>query len=328
MIDFSLTEEERLLQETAARFADDLLRDQERDHEKNRSFPESLHKAYAELGFSELNHANTGLESAHRIAVWHTLAQGDPAAPFGLDPVGPGAVVLEELPEGMGAFSTAEGLQISGNRVHGSIAWLPRQRLDYLVLITAEGLFLVDSPVTKPLDGRPVGLQACGGIEVILDNTELQEVGDAESATAALAECRRMAAATMLGAALDAHHAAAVYTQERIVFGRPIAHHQGMAFQLADAATNIVAAQLLLEASTSCATLTANAHAMAVEVADHICERSVQALGGHGYLYDHRIEKRMRDVRALASLYGGPIQSELDAAVTILDLSDPLEIAL
>ena len=136
-----------------------------------------------------------------------------------------------------------------------------------------------------------------------------------------------MAAAAMLGAALDAHQAAATYTQERMVFGRPIAHHQGMAFQLADAATNLQAAQLMLEASTHCPTLTANAHAMAVEVSDHVCERSVQALGGHGYLYDHRIEKRMRDVRTLASLYGGPIASEEDAANSVLDLPDPLEVA-
>jgi len=326
MIDFTRTEEERLLQETAARFANEELRDQERDHEKNRSFPESLRQAYSQLGFSDLNQPDSGLEAAHRIATWHALSQRDPSAPFGLDPVGPGGAVLEKLPQGVGVFTTTEGLRFNENKVSGTIPWVPRTRLDYLVLIHPNGLFLVDKPSTNPLRDRPVGLQACGGLEVALSDAPTQEVGNHKQSEQALAECRRLAAAAMLGAALDAHLAAATYTQERMVFGRPIAHHQGMAFQLADAATNLQAAQLLLEASTHCPTLTANAHAMAVEVSDHVCERSVQALGGHGYLYDHRIEKRMRDVRTLASLYGGPIASEEHAAASILDLPDPLEV--
>ena len=130
-----------------------------------------------------------------------------------------------------------------------------------------------------------------------------------------------------MGAARDAHAAAARYAQERVAFGRPIAHHQGLAFQLADAATNLQAAGLLVEASIGNSTMVANAHALAVEVAQAVCERSVQTLGGHGYLYDHRVEKRMRDVRAVASLYGGPILSEHHAATGILDLPDPLELS-
>jgi alkylation response protein AidB-like acyl-CoA dehydrogenase len=112
-----------------------------------------------------------------------------------------------------------------------------------------------------------------------------------------------------------------------VAFGKPIAHHQGLAFQLADAATQIQAAQLLLEASAGCSTLTANAHRFADEVSHSVCERSVQVLGGHGYLYDHRVEKRMRDSRAVAALFGGSILSGHDAAAGILSLSDPLELS-
>ena len=52
----------------------------------------------------------------------------------------------------------------------------------------------------------------------------------------------------------------------------------------------------------------------------------MQVLGGHGYLYDHRVEKRMRDIRGLASLYGGAVASSVDAGDTILELGHPLEV--
>ncbi|HCP45694.1 MAG TPA: hypothetical protein DIU15_06615 [Deltaproteobacteria bacterium] len=84
---------------------------------------------------------------------------------------------------------------------------------------------------------------------------------------------------------------------------------------------------MLLEASQGHPGMVANAHAHSCEVAQRICERAVQVLGGHGYLYDHRVEKRMRDVRATASLYGGSMLSELDAAASVLDFPDPLEMA-
>jgi alkylation response protein AidB-like acyl-CoA dehydrogenase len=326
MIDFTLQEEEQLLADTAARFASEHLRDAERDHEKAQSFPDSILAAYAELGLADLNRAESGLEPCHRLAVWSALAEADPAAPFGLDPVGPGGAMVPDLPAGTGAFCTAEGLEIVDGTVTGKVPWIPRHRLDWLVLVADDGLFLVHNPNCQALADRPCGLQACGGVEVVLENTPCIPIGDGEAATAALAECRRLAATVLIGAAQDAHNAAAVYAQERVVFGRPIAHHQGMAFQLADAATDLEAARLLVEASTGCPTLAANAHALAVEVADRVCERSVQALGGHGYLYDHRVEKRMRDVRCVATLYGGVLRSEHDAALGMLTLSDPLEV--
>ena len=55
-------------------------------------------------------------------------------------------------------------------------------------------------------------------------------------------------------------------------------------------------------------------------------ERAVQALGGHGYLYDHPVEKRMRDVRALASLNGGFARSAEQACRHVFDLPEPLAV--
>jgi alkylation response protein AidB-like acyl-CoA dehydrogenase len=327
LIDFTMTEEEQLLSETARRFGDEHLRDSEREHEDSQAYPESVHRHFEELGMADLNRPDSGLEIHHRMAVWAALAEADPAAPFGLDPVGPGGAVLEGLPSGVGAICHQERIQIADGQATGTIAWVPRTQLDWLVLIGDEGLTLIHDPPSAPVEGRPCGLQACGGVTVQLNHTACETIGDAAQAQAVLDECRLLAATVMVAAARDAHHAAAKYSQERVAFGKPIAHHQGLAFQLADAATQIQAAQLLLEASAGCSTLIANAHHFADEVCHSVCERSVQVLGGHGYLYDHRVEKRMRDSRAVSALFGGSILSGHDAAAGILSLSDPLELS-
>ncbi len=328
MIDFAITEEEQLLAETASRFGDEHLRgEREREHEQAREYPEALHRSFTEMGLAGINRADAGLNAAQRLAVWTALAECDPSAPFGLDPIGPGAAALDTVPEGHGILVVAPGIRIENGKASGTIPWLPRSQLDWLVLIKDDGLFLVSKPTCEVLEPRPCGLQACGGIEVTLDGADCEQVGDAARAQQSLDECRLLAGAVILGGARDAHNAAAKYAQERIAFGKPIAHHQGLAFQLADAATDLDAAQLLLGASIRNSALMANAHAHACEVAMRVCERSVQALGGHGYLYDHRVEKRMRDVRAISALYGGAILSELHASLAIFDLPDPLEFA-
>ena len=328
MIDFAITEEEQLFEETAARFGEEHLSGEtERDHEKAREYPDALHQTFAEMGLAGINRADSGLNAAHRMAVWTALAGADTAAPFGLDPIGPGAVALDSVPDGSGFVMVAPGVTVENGKATGTIPWVPRSTLDWLVLIRDEGLFMVKNPQCETLGPRPCGLQAAGGLCVTLDGNDCEQVGGADKAQLALDECRLLAGAVMLGGSRDSHNAAAKYAQERIAFGKPIAHHQGLAFQLADAATDLDAAQLLLGASIRDSGLIANAHAHACEVAMRVCERSVQVLGGHGYLYDHRVEKRMRDVRAVAALYGGAILSEHHASVAVFDLPDPLEFA-
>ncbi len=52
MIDFTITEEEQLLADTARRFGDEHLREPERDHEKAQAYPTELHKLFSEMGLS------------------------------------------------------------------------------------------------------------------------------------------------------------------------------------------------------------------------------------------------------------------------------------
>ncbi len=132
----------------------------------------------------------------------------------------------------------------------------------------------------------------------------------------------------MLGAARDAHAYACRYAQDRVAFGKPIAHHQALAFLLVDCATELDGAGLLLEAACAGGELVevANAYVQVGETAGDVAERAVQVLGGHGYLYDHPVEKRMRDIRALATLFGGIHGAATLAAERVLDTPGLLEL--
>ena len=331
-MDFAKTEDEHSLFGLAVRFGDDRLRPGERQHEKQGAFPAPLREAYEELGLSRLglSEALGGAELPLpvRIGVWTRLAKADPAAPIGLSALPPGADALTRSKSG-------EALLAGGRRgqlvVCGadaqSVPWLPTRELDWLLRVDDDEVELLLSPALVTTSNPPCGLKACGSSQIDFSSAKREVLGGKELAAECLAEARAFAAALMLGAALDAHQAAAEYAQERIAFGQPIAHHQGLAFQLADCATEVEATRLLLEsaAARNDASAIANAHALACHAAAFVAERSVQVLGGHGYLYDHRIEKRMRDIRSLAALYGGAMQSARDAAESILETAQPLE---
>ncbi|ARC90655.1 acyl-CoA dehydrogenase (plasmid) [Rhodovulum sp. MB263] len=118
-------------------------------------------------------------------------------------------------------------------------------------------------------------------------------------------------AAQAVGMARAAHEAALAYARERITFGRPIAEHQAVAFRLADMATRIDAARLLVlraarlrEAGRPCLTEASMAKLFASEMAEEVCSAALQIHGGYGYLADYPVERIYRDVR-VCQIYEG-----------------------
>ncbi|MBL3585646.1 acyl-CoA dehydrogenase family protein [Rhodovulum sulfidophilum] len=118
-------------------------------------------------------------------------------------------------------------------------------------------------------------------------------------------------AAQAVGMARAAHEAALAYARERIAFGRPIAEHQAVAFKLADMATRIDAARLLVlraaelrEAGKPCLTEASMAKLFASEMAEEVCSAAIQIHGGYGYLADYPVERIYRDVR-VCQIYEG-----------------------
>jgi alkylation response protein AidB-like acyl-CoA dehydrogenase len=111
-------------------------------------------------------------------------------------------------------------------------------------------------------------------------------------------------AAMALGLAQAAYEAASAYAKEREQFGRPIGAFQGVAFMIADMATEIDAARLmtyraawLKDQGRSYSTEAAMAKLFASEVAQRATNAAVQVHGGYGYITEYKVERYLRDAK-------------------------------
>ncbi len=119
-------------------------------------------------------------------------------------------------------------------------------------------------------------------------------------------------AACSVGTARAALDAARQYLGERKQFGRPLADFQALQFRLADMATTLEAARLMvwraaaaLDAGAEDATmLCAMAKRFATDAGFEICNEALQLHGGYGYLQDFPLERHVRDVRVHQILEG------------------------
>ena len=118
-------------------------------------------------------------------------------------------------------------------------------------------------------------------------------------------------AAQSVGMARAAYDAALAYAKERRTFGKPIIDHQAVAFHLANMATAIRAAELMVlaaarlrDAGQRCLKEASMAKLFASEMAEKTCSTAIQIHGGYGYLADFPVERIYRDVR-VCSIYEG-----------------------
>jgi len=107
-----------------------------------------------------------------------------------------------------------------------------------------------------------------------------------------------------LGISKGAFKAAVKYSKEREQFGKPISKFQGISFKLADMATEIQAAELLLYQAAdlknngkNCTKISAMAKYMTSEVAVRAANEAVQIFGGYGYTKEFPAEKYYRDAK-------------------------------
>jgi butyryl-CoA dehydrogenase len=118
-------------------------------------------------------------------------------------------------------------------------------------------------------------------------------------------------AAQSVGMARAALEAALKYAHERETFGKPIIEHQAVLFRLADMATQIDAARLLVwraaqlkDAGLPCLTEASMAKMFASEMAEKVASDAIQIHGGYGYVNDFPVERIYRDVR-VCQIYEG-----------------------
>ena len=154
-----------------------------------------------------------------------------------------------------------------------------------------------------------LGMRASETAEMIFDNcripdaNRLGEIGAGFKQSMKVLDGGRISIAALgLGIAKGAYEASVQYSKERYQFDQPIANFQGISFKIADMATEIAAAELLIDNACylkmkglSMTKEAAMAKYYASEVAVKVSTDAVQIFGGYGYTKDFPVEKFYRD---------------------------------
>jgi alkylation response protein AidB-like acyl-CoA dehydrogenase len=342
MIEFSIDEDLALVAETAQRFSDERLAPAQRDFESARAVPAPLHAEARDIGFDRVDWpeacGGAGMGALARVTVLEKLAAGCPGAATALLPMGSVAHALmafggedalnehtrrmAEVPDARAAlvFDDRGLLRSSRERVSGCLPWLPAGRVDLLAVLDRDGLRLFTQGISlKEVPGS--GLRAAGASELTLtDAPVLAQWRDPAAAAQALAHARLHIAALMVGQMHAAADYSRKYALERVAFGRPIAHHQALAFLIVDMHCAVEASRQLLheaawriDAGQPASAAAATAFIEAAENAVFIGANAVQILGGPGFMRDYPVEKHMRELKALGLLLGGADGARDDA---------------
>ncbi len=244
-----------------------------------------------------------------------------------------GAYALSEAGSGSDAFALACRATQDGDDwiLEGHKLWITNGAEAELFIVFAnvdpdagyKGItaFLVE----KEFDGFSVGkkedklgIRASSTTELLFDGVRvpaenvLGEVGKGyKTAIETLNEGRIGIGAQMLGLAQGALDHTVRYVQEREQFGRPIGAFQGVQFQIAEMATEIEAARLLVynaarlkDAGKPFVTPAAMAKLYASEIAQRVASTCIDLHGGYGFTKEYPVEKLYRDAK-IGTIYEG-----------------------
>jgi alkylation response protein AidB-like acyl-CoA dehydrogenase len=244
-----------------------------------------------------------------------------------------GAYALSEAQAGSDAFALTTRAVADGAEwvLNGRKQWTSNAVEAGLFLVFANAkpeagykgitCFVVERAAAGFAVGRKedkLGMRASSTCELSLDGVRvgadgmLGAVGQGyQIAMASLNEGRIGIGAQMTGLAAGALELALSYAKRRKQFGKPIAEFQGVQFALAQMATDVEAARLLVynaarlrEAGAPFQKEAAMAKLRASEVAESVASRAVELLGGYGYTREAGVEKLYRDAKA-GSIYEG-----------------------
>jgi alkylation response protein AidB-like acyl-CoA dehydrogenase len=251
-----------------------------------------------------------------------------------------GAYALSEPDSGSDAF----GLQTRATRRGNT--WMLEGRKLWITNGAEAGLFVVfaNSDFTKGYKGitafavergfkgfsvgkkeDKLGIRASSTCELILDGCEVPatnvvgEVGVGYKVAIETLNTGRIGiGAQMIGVARGALTAALRYAKERKQFGKPIGEFQAVQFQLAQAATELEAARLMVynaarleTAGEPYTTQAAMAKLFASQVAERVTSLAVELFGGYGYTKEYPVEKFYRDAK-IGAIYEGTSNMQLN----------------
>jgi len=176
-----------------------------------------------------------------------------------------------------------------------------------------------------------LGIRASSTTELILDGVPVPDanvlgpVGQGyKIAIETLNGGRVGIGAQMIGVAQGALDAATAYVKERHQFGKALAEFQGIQFQLAQAATELEAARLLVynaarlkDAGQDIAQQGAMAKLFASQVSERVTSVCLELFGGYGYTKDYPVEKYYRDAK-IGTIYEGTSNMQLQTIAKML----------
>lgn len=167
-------------------------------------------------------------------------------------------------------------------------------------------------------DEKKMGLHGSRTVQLTFEDTMvpvenlLGQEGEGFKIAMANLEVGRIGIATQaLGIAEAALEAAIAYAKERRQFGKPIASQQGVGFKLADMATSVEAAKLLIYRAADlrtnglkCGMEASMAKLFASRTAVEVATEAIQVFGGYGYTEDYPVERYFRDAK-ITEIYEG-----------------------
>jgi alkylation response protein AidB-like acyl-CoA dehydrogenase len=250
-----------------------------------------------------------------------------------------GAYALSEGTSGSDAFGLKTRAEKRGDRyvLNGSKLWITNgaEAGVYVVFATLDpeagykGItaFLVERDFPGFSVGKKedkLGIRASSTTELLLEGCEvpvenvLGEPGKGyKVAIETLNEGRIGIGAQMVGCARGALDAAIAYAREREAFGKPIAQFQGVQFELAQMATELEAARLMVynaarlkDAGRPFLAEAAMAKLYSSQVAERVTSRAIEIYGGYGYTKDYPVEKLWRDAK-IGKIYEGTSNMQL-----------------
>jgi alkylation response protein AidB-like acyl-CoA dehydrogenase len=257
-----------------------------------------------------------------------------------------GAYALSEAGSGSDAFAMQARAQLKGSEyiLNGRKLWITNAKESGVFILFAtidpaagyKGItaFIVEKDFPGFSVGKKedkLGIRASSTCELILEDCRVPKenvLGEAgkgyKIAIETLNEGRIGIGAQMLGLARGAWESAAKYAQERTQFGKPIADFQGIQFQLAQMATEIEAARLMVyntarmkDAGMNFVKEAAMTKLFASQVAERVASLSLEIFGGYGFTKDCPAEKYFRDAK-IGKIYEGTSNMQLQTIAKLL----------
>ena len=257
-----------------------------------------------------------------------------------------GAYALSEADSGSDAFGlrtkaeqTATGWKLTGQKL-----WITNGADAEIFVVFANAdmekgyrgitAFIVEKSFAGFSIGKKedkLGIRASSTCELILDGVEVPDanvlgpVGQGyKIAIDTLNGGRIGIGAQMIGVAAGALHAACEYLKQRKQFNKPLSEFQGIQFQVAQAATELEAARLMVynaarlkDAGHDIQREGAMAKLFSSQVAERVTSVSLELFGGYGYVKDYPAEKFYRDAK-IGAIYEGTSNMQLQTIAKLV----------